>query len=69
MMARPAEEDPTSEECAELGRRVGGLSKEALQIVASIVGAPSAAHFEQASRRLGPPQLKKLRQDFSKMRA
>lgn len=69
MMAVDPTADPTAEECAELGRRVSGLSPAALQIVSSIVGAPSASHFEAAAARLTPAELKKLRQDFSTMKA
>lgn len=69
MMAADPAADPTAEECAELGRRVSALSPAALQIVSSIVGAPSASHFQQAAARLTPSELKQLRQDFSTMKA
>lgn len=69
MMAADPAADPTAAECAELGRRVKALSPAALQIVSSIVGAPSASHFQEAADRLTPSELKKLRQDFSTMKA
>lgn len=61
------DETPSAAQCAELGERVGALTPEALQIVASIVGAPSAQHFRQAAQRITPGQLAKLRRDFSTM--
>ncbi len=69
MMAADPASEPTAAECAELGKRVNALSPAALQIVSSIVGAPSASHFQQAAARLSPSELKKLRQDFSTMKA
>ena len=69
MMAGDPAADPTAAECAALGARVNALSPAALQIVSSIVGAPSASHFQEAAARLTPSGLKKLRQDFSTMKA
>ena len=69
MMAADPSADPTPAECTALGDRVAALSPAALQIVSSIVGAPSASHFEAAAARLTPLELKKLRQDFSTMKA
>ena len=52
MMAADPSEEPTVAQCRVLGERVERLSPAALAVVASIVGAPSASHFQAAAARL-----------------
>ena len=68
MMAADPSDEPTVAQCRALGERVERLSPAALAVVASIVGAPSASHFQAAAARLTPAELKKLRQDFATMK-
>ena len=58
---------PISEDLAALATAAAALSEEALGIVASITGAPSAASFRQGFALLVPEDLKSMRRLFRRM--
>lgn len=57
----------TPELLTELNEKVIGLSEEALDIVASITGAPSAESFREGFKLLVPDDLKSIRKLFRRM--
>lgn len=59
--------DPSAEELSALANKVQDLSPEALGIVASITGAPSAQSFKDGFRILAPEDLKQIRNLFRRM--
>lgn len=59
--------DPSIEELAKLSDKVKKLSAEALGIVSSITGAPSADSFKVGFELLKPEDLKKMRKLFRRM--
>ena len=59
--------EPSTEELQALAHKVADLSPEALGIVSSITGAPSAQSFQQGFRLLVPQDLRQMRQLFRRM--
>lgn len=59
--------EPSKEELVALANKAMDLSPEALGIVASITGAPSADSFRQGFGLLQPQDLKQMRQLFRRM--
>ena len=59
--------NPTADDLQALAHRVTQLSSDAVQIVASITGAPSEASFREGFTLLVPEDLKAMRQLFRRM--
>jgi hypothetical protein len=59
--------DPTPEELSALGSKVAELTSEALEVVASITGAPSSQSFRDGFPQLTTNDLKSMRALFRRM--